>query len=135
LQEKKTHFCHQLFGLGMKAICYAATEKRKLSTYITLFRSLKEAAATIGINLAPSSHMMDFETAAATASKTIFDGIKISFCHFHLAQSIWRKLQKESKFHYFPSLNFNTSYIPSIFFFKIYCHKYVKNIFVNTLQI
>ncbi|CAF3137818.1 unnamed protein product [Rotaria sp. Silwood2] len=53
-----------------------------------------EAAATYGINLAPSFHMIDFESAAAKASKKVFDSTNISYCHFHFAKAIWRKLQK-----------------------------------------
>ena len=82
----------------MKAICYSATEKKDINTYVTLFQSLKRTAATLGINLAPSFHMIDFETATAKASKQVFDTTNILYCHFHFAKAIWRKLRKLSKF-------------------------------------
>ena len=77
-----------------------SNSKKNVKTYITLFQSLKEAAAIFGINLNPSSHMIDFESAAAIASKTVFQSTNISFCHFHFAKAIWRKLQKKSKFNF-----------------------------------
>ncbi|CAF1273158.1 unnamed protein product [Rotaria sp. Silwood1] len=80
----------------MKCICYAATVKRSKNTYITLFRALKEATENIGINLSPSYHMIDFEIAAASASKNVFKNTRITFCHFHFAQAIWRKLKKQN---------------------------------------
>ncbi|CAF4142991.1 unnamed protein product, partial [Rotaria sordida] len=79
--------------LGMKPVCYAATEKKDLKTYLTLFQSLKDAAITFGINIAPSSHLIDFEIAASKASKTIFNNTDISYCHFHFTQAIWRKIK------------------------------------------
>ncbi|CAF1451762.1 unnamed protein product [Rotaria sordida] len=81
--------------LGMKSICYSATTKKDVRTYLTLFQSLKDAAAVLGINLAPSSHMIDFESAAAIASKKVFNNVNISFCHFHFAKSIWRNLKNK----------------------------------------
>ncbi|CAF3900866.1 unnamed protein product [Rotaria sordida] len=81
---------------GMKSICYSATTKKDVRTYLTLFQSLKDAAAVLGINLAPSSHMIDFESAAAIASKKVFNNVNISFCHFHFAKSIWRNLKNKN---------------------------------------
>jgi len=66
-----------------------------MNTYVTLFEALKTAAENIGINLSPSYHMMDFETAAAKASKKVFNDTRITFCHFHFARAIWRKLKKK----------------------------------------
>ncbi|CAF1317084.1 unnamed protein product [Rotaria sordida] len=86
----------QQLSLGMKSICYSATTKKDVRTYLTLFQSLKDAAAVLGINLAPSSHMIDFESAAAIASKKVFNNVNISFCHFHFAKSIWRNLKNKN---------------------------------------
>ena len=55
----------------MKSVCYSAIEKKNFKTYVTLFQSLKEATTALGIKLNPSFHMIDFETAAAKASKKI----------------------------------------------------------------
>ncbi|CAF1237453.1 unnamed protein product [Rotaria sordida] len=79
--------------LGMKPVCYSATEKKDLKTYLTLFQSLKDAAIAFGINIAPSSHLIDFEIAASKASKEFFHNTDISYCHFHFAQAIWRKIK------------------------------------------
>ena len=84
----------------MKSVCYSATEKKNFKTYVTLFQSLKEATTALGIKLNPSFHMIDFETAAAKASKKVFNNTNISYCHFHFAKAVWRKLQKFSKFTY-----------------------------------
>ncbi|CAF5136718.1 unnamed protein product [Rotaria sp. Silwood1] len=40
--------------------------------------------------------MIDFEIAAASASKNVFKNTRITFCHFHFAQAIWRKLKKQN---------------------------------------
>ena len=88
----------------MKAVCYSATQNRKVETYVTLFQALKDAAASHGIILAPHSHMMDFESAAASASRKVFVDTKISFCHFHYAKSIWRAIKKKGILHQFYSL-------------------------------
>ena len=89
-------FIVQFFFKGMKPVCYAATENRKEQTYFALFKALKDAAAGLGINLSPPSHMIDFETAAATAAKKVFDQTEIVFCHFHFAKAIWRSLKNKS---------------------------------------
>lgn len=97
----------------MKAVCYSATQNRKEKTYITLFKALKDAALAFGINLSPSLHMIDFETAAATASKKIFVDTEITFCHFHFAKAIWRGIKKKS----------NTNWLHQLVFFleKTFC--------------
>lgn len=81
---------------GMKAVCYSATQNRKEETYIALFKALKDAASALGINLSPSLHMIDFEIAAATASRKVFIHTDITFCHFHFAKAIWRGIKKRS---------------------------------------
>ncbi len=83
--------------VGMKLVCYSATEKKDMETYLIIFQALKDAAAALGINVNPSSHMIDFEMAAANASKQVFVNTNISFCHFHFAKAIWRKIQKSSR--------------------------------------
>jgi hypothetical protein len=83
---------------GMKAVCYSATQDRKMNTYLTLFQALKDAAATLGIFLTPTTHMIDFEKSAAIASKKVFTDTNISFCHFHFAKAIWRTIKKKSTF-------------------------------------
>lgn len=80
----------------MKAVCYSATENRKEKSYTTVFKAVKDAALAFGINLSPASHMIDFETAAARASKKIFVNTEITFCHFHFAKAIWRGIKKKS---------------------------------------
>jgi hypothetical protein len=39
--------------------------------------------------------MTDFEKAAIGAFTTAFPGLEITGCHFHLAQSVWRKIQDQ----------------------------------------
>ena len=74
----------------MKAMCYSATQNRKVKTYVTLFQALKDTTTALGIPLAPSSHMIDFEVAAVTASKTVFTKTNMTFCYFHYAKASWR---------------------------------------------
>lgn len=78
--------------LGMKPICFAAMQKRTFKSYRNLFRGLKEACRRAGFDLSPVAHLMDFEYAAARASKEVFPQTKQIFCHFHFAKSIWRNL-------------------------------------------
>jgi hypothetical protein len=81
----------------MKPVCFAAMENRSMEAYTILFTALKQASANVGFDLHSISHMMDFEVAAVKASKKIFADVKISFCHFHFAKAIWRKIQKTSE--------------------------------------
>lgn len=70
-------------------------QKRTFKSYRNLFRGLKEACRRAGFDLSPVAHLMDFEYAAARASKEVFPQTKQIFCHFHFAKSIWRNLQKK----------------------------------------
>jgi len=127
------HFIVQFFIEGMKAVCYSATQNRKEETYITLFKALKHAASVLGINLSPSLHMIDFETAAAIASKKIFVNTEITFCHFHFAKAIWRGIKKKSTLNQLHLLVYRQNTIVTLF--KIWSLLYDKIISKDLLLI
>ena len=72
-------------------------QKRSKSNYVKVFVALKQASKKAGFPLTFKTHVMDFEIAAAQASTQVFPKASISFCHFHLAKSIWKNIRKKSK--------------------------------------
>ena len=56
-----------------------------------MLRELKEASTS---PLQPQRVLSDFERSAMNAYEEEFPGIIIKGCHFHMTQSLWRKIQE-----------------------------------------
>ena len=56
-----------------------------------MLNELKEAATS---PLQPQRVLSDFERSAMNAYEEVFPGITIKGCHFHMTQSLWRKIQE-----------------------------------------
>ena len=56
-----------------------------------MLQELKESSPS---PLQPKSVLSDFEKSAMTAYEAEFPGIVIKGCHFHMTQSMWRKIQE-----------------------------------------
>jgi hypothetical protein len=70
---------------------YALLPNRSAETYSRLFAVLKTVAGAFGLQLSPSSVMLDFEASAIKALEDAFPNSKIGCCLFHFGQSLWRK--------------------------------------------
>ena len=56
-----------------------------------MLKELKEASTS---PLQPQRVLSDFERSAMNAYEEEFPGIIIKGCHFHMTQSLWRKVQE-----------------------------------------
>jgi hypothetical protein len=72
---------------------WAFTARRRTKDYIRLLTALNLEAESNGFILKPTQIMLDFELAAARAFKFVYPQIKLSYCHFHLGQSLFRKVR------------------------------------------
>lgn len=63
--------------------------------YRSLFQELIVKANKIEKDLAPRIIITDFELAAVKASRAEFNEVRTQGCHFHLCQSILRKIQEK----------------------------------------
>ena len=69
---------------------YALLPNKTRLTYERMWTELKD----LGEVLNPERLMTDFEKAAINAFTAAFPNATISGCHFHLGQSVWRKIQE-----------------------------------------
>ena len=54
---------------------------------------LKNKTKKLGVNVFPTIVYADFETAMHSAVTTVWPGLEVNACRFHLGQSWWRKMQ------------------------------------------
>ena len=78
----------------MKPMVYSCCQDKSKQTYINLYQSLVQDAATKNIILNSKSILIDFEQSAINAINKVFPGTIIKYCHFHYAQNIWKKILK-----------------------------------------
>lgn len=85
---------YQLYTIGFLKenhcypVVYALLKDKSSTTYKFLFNFIKNKIGTFQ----PTIVKTDFEFAAFTAFKEVFENCQISGCHFHLGQSIFRKV-------------------------------------------
>lgn len=90
------HPFYQLFTIhanvfeGSYPLVYALMPGKMQENY----RSLLQALTTLQPGLNPSTLMVDFEKASINAFKLQFPNLEITGCFFHLAQCIWRQVQR-----------------------------------------
>lgn len=70
-------------------VVFALLPNKAADTYIRLFNIIKTEIPEWN----PTEINVDFEAAAIKAIKEVFPSVKVQGCFFHLAQSIWRKVQ------------------------------------------
>jgi len=63
------------------------------TSYEDVFRHTVSDAAKLGVNVFSTIVYADFETAIHNAVTTVWPGLEVKACNFHLGQSWWRKLQ------------------------------------------
>ncbi|KAG5673332.1 hypothetical protein PVAND_003392 [Polypedilum vanderplanki] len=105
LEEKVTAYCdstfrffpsffHQLmifhFNIGKHAFAtiFIFMERKNVTAYLDVFTHLKD----LGISF--DELVLDFESAPRKAALEIYPDIKLSPCHFHLGQCLFRKMKQ-----------------------------------------
>ena len=61
-------------------------------SYEDVFRHMESEAAKLGVNVLPTIIYADFETAIHNAVTTVWPGLEVKACRFHLGQSWWQKI-------------------------------------------
>lgn len=94
-----TKFFLQMFIIhGIKngnyiPLLFCLLPNKEQQTYEVLFRTIIRKCMEINEVLHPSSITVDFEKAIHLAINTIWIGVDIKGCRFHLTQNWWRKIQ------------------------------------------
>jgi hypothetical protein len=74
-------------------LVYALMSSKSEECYKRLFQDLIDFGEEEDIHLRPQFILTDFEQAAINATRAEFQGVRNKGCHFHLAQSIYRRVQ------------------------------------------
>jgi hypothetical protein len=81
---------HALIDSKALPMLYALLPNKLQNTYVELFESLK----TLDQALEPVSVIVDLEQASINAIMHVFPNSRIVGCAFHLAQNLWRRIQR-----------------------------------------
>lgn len=73
---------------------YALMSGKSSAIYNKLFTTLQESAIRVGISLAPKLVITDFEKAAISNIRSVFERVNVKGCNFHFMQNIYRHIQK-----------------------------------------
>ena len=76
----------------MQLKCFLPANKHPMS-YENVLRHTVSEAAKLGVNVFPTIVFADFKTAIHNAVTTVWPGLEVKACRFHLGQSWWRKIQ------------------------------------------
>ncbi|KAK0425540.1 hypothetical protein QR680_009251 [Steinernema hermaphroditum] len=82
---RKCPSLHHLFTLPA---VYCLLPHKTTKTYLKMLKAIKDLKPSFS----PSSLVVDFEAAAIKAFRTVFPGIQVTGCFFHLAQSQRRQI-------------------------------------------
>jgi hypothetical protein len=74
-------------------LVYALMSSKSEESYSRLFQELNDIADQRNIELRPDFVLTDFEKAAMNAVRNEFHGVQNKCCNFHLAQSVYRRIQ------------------------------------------
>ena len=90
----------QLYSLHVSShgcvypLVYVLMTKRTQAMYCAMLRYIVEKAADMfNIELTPRHISTDFEEAAINAFEEVFPSAVVTGCHFHLGQSVMRKVE------------------------------------------
>lgn len=81
---------HALVDNKAIPILFVLLQDKRYESYIRMLNKIKELKQ----NLSPHSILIDFEQAAIKAINHSFPDIDVVGCNFHLAQSLWRRIQQ-----------------------------------------
>jgi len=74
-------------------LAFSLSANKHPTSYADVFRHTVSEAAKLGVNIFPTIVDADFETAIHNAVTTVWPGLEVKACHFHLGQRWWRKIQ------------------------------------------
>ena len=80
-------------GMMMPLIYFLFPDKEK-STYIRMFRLIRDHASSRGFVFQPPKFHLDFEASAIMAIKETFPEAVMKGCNFHHNQALYRKVQR-----------------------------------------
>ena len=93
---------HGVLNGSVYPFVYTLMTKRTQAMYSAVLRSLIQSARDMfNVDLAPRSVSTDFEKASINALEEVFPNVDVTGCHFHLGQSVLRKVNE---------LGFKTTY-------------------------
>jgi hypothetical protein len=75
-------------------LAYVLMTRKFLELFTQLFEELNSLAGEQSIDLQPDFVLTDFEIGSMNAIRNIFPEVRNKACHFHLGQSIYRRLQQ-----------------------------------------
>ena len=73
-------------------VAYALLPDKQLDSYVTALRAIEESLQELGLELAASYSMSDFELNIRTAIKQVFPKVNLRGCHFHFGQRLWGRV-------------------------------------------
>jgi hypothetical protein len=62
------------------------------TSYEVIFRHTVSEIAKLGVNVFPTIVFADFDNATHNTVTTVWPGLEVKVCRFHLGQSWWRKI-------------------------------------------
>ena len=74
-------------------LAFSLPANKHPTSYEDILRRKVSEAVKIGVNVFPTIVYADFETAIHNAVTTVWPGLEVKACRFHLGQSWWRKIQ------------------------------------------
>lgn len=80
---------HVLIDGKALPMVYAFTTNKQESTYRRILEKLLQLKPTLN----PDSVVSDYESASINAMTSVFPGVSVVGCSFHLSQCLWRKIQ------------------------------------------
>ena len=94
-QFMQLYSIHGLVGGVVYPLVFTFMTRRTQAIYNALLMQLVAISATrFNIDLAPHRVSTDFEKAAINAFKEVFPNVVVTACHFHLGQSVIRKVSQ-----------------------------------------
>jgi len=84
---------HGLYHGWIIPLVYALLSDKTSETYYIFFSRVRDAMAGLKLVFNPSNIMSDFESGLIETVKFVLPSATHLGCHFHFAQSIWRKVQ------------------------------------------
>ena len=76
----------------MQLVFFLPANKHTTS-YEDVFRYTVSEAAKLGVNIFPTIVFAEFETSIHNAVTTVWPGLEVKACRFHLGKRWWRKIQ------------------------------------------
>lgn len=91
---KQMFTIHGFFNGHYIPLVFCLLSDKNSNTYKLCIEKIIEHCLKLDLHFQPSRVVVDFEKAIHIAVETIWPGIELKGCRFHLAQSWWKKIQQ-----------------------------------------